>query len=177
MRAADQTEYIVQCIREAGSMYEDDARAFLAEHDAHVRAEVLTELAAKANQRMAVGTSRLVTKTTVRHFLELEASAARKAATRAATTRDDTPAADAPDPEIAADTARRAQLLYAMATQGGHWKSGRVLRWYALHGYEGLGVRDARQDLAALRDRGHIHQHDASGCRFFTTSLTNKGES
>ncbi|MFD4257775.1 hypothetical protein ACFWR9_09085 [Streptomyces sp. NPDC058534] len=43
MRAADQSEYIVQCIREAGSMYEDDARAFLAEHDAHIRAEALAE--------------------------------------------------------------------------------------------------------------------------------------
>lgn len=32
-------EYIVQCIREAGAMYEDDARQFLAEHDAHVLAE------------------------------------------------------------------------------------------------------------------------------------------
>ena len=46
MRAAEQTEYIVQCIRDAGSMYEDDARAFLAEHDAQVRAEALTEGAA-----------------------------------------------------------------------------------------------------------------------------------
>lgn len=135
------------------------------------RAEVLTELAAKADQRMAVGTPRLVTKATVRRFLELEASAA-----RAAANTEDAPAADAPDPEVAADTTRRAQLLYAMATQGGHWKSGRVLRWYAANGYEGLSVRDARQDLAALRDRGHIHQHDASGCRFFTTSLTNKGD-
>ncbi|WP_199572672.1 hypothetical protein [Streptomyces murinus] len=44
MRAADQTEYIVQCIREAGSMYEDDARKFLAEHDAHVRAEAADDV-------------------------------------------------------------------------------------------------------------------------------------
>ncbi|MFE2353421.1 hypothetical protein [Streptomyces parvulus] len=43
MRPADQTEYIVQCIRDAGSMYEDDARAFLAEHDAHVLAEALAQ--------------------------------------------------------------------------------------------------------------------------------------
>lgn len=43
MRADQQTEYIVQCIRDAGSMYEDDARQFLAEHDAHVRAEALAE--------------------------------------------------------------------------------------------------------------------------------------
>ncbi|MFF8679549.1 hypothetical protein ACF07F_16720 [Streptomyces sp. NPDC015237] len=44
MRPAEQTEYIVQCIRDAGSMYEDDARAFLAEHDAHVLAEALAEV-------------------------------------------------------------------------------------------------------------------------------------
>lgn len=43
MRAADQTEYIVQCIRDGASMYEDDARKFLAEHDTHVRAEALAE--------------------------------------------------------------------------------------------------------------------------------------
>lgn len=45
MRATDRTEYIVNCIRDAGSMYPDDAAAFLAEHDAHRRAEVLTEAA------------------------------------------------------------------------------------------------------------------------------------
>ncbi|MEU9640893.1 hypothetical protein [Streptomyces sp. NPDC048188] len=70
-----------------------------------------------------------------------------------------------------ADTTRRAQLLYAMSTQGGRWKSGRVTRWYEANGYEGLTVRDARRDLAVLRDRGHIHQHDSAGVRFFTTSL------
>ncbi|MFD8806260.1 hypothetical protein [Streptomyces sp. NPDC059597] len=45
MRAADQTTYIEQCIREAASMYEDDARRFLAEHDAHVRTKAFTEAA------------------------------------------------------------------------------------------------------------------------------------
>ncbi|WP_033307393.1 hypothetical protein RFN58_07170 [Streptomyces iakyrus] len=44
MRPADQTEYIVQCIREAGSMYEDDARQFLARHDTHVRAEAAADV-------------------------------------------------------------------------------------------------------------------------------------
>ncbi|MGW5175845.1 hypothetical protein ACWERY_15970 [Streptomyces sp. NPDC004082] len=43
MNADQRAEYIVQCVRESGSMYEDDARQFLAEHDAHVRAEVLDE--------------------------------------------------------------------------------------------------------------------------------------
>ncbi|MFJ4681993.1 hypothetical protein [Streptomyces sp. NPDC088789] len=41
MKATDRADYIVQCLRESGSMYEDDARRFLAEHDAHLRAEVL----------------------------------------------------------------------------------------------------------------------------------------
>lgn len=45
MKAAEQTEYIVQCIREAGSMYEKDARSFLTEHDAHVRATAREEAA------------------------------------------------------------------------------------------------------------------------------------
>lgn len=92
MRPADQTEYIVQCLREAGSMYEDDARAFLTEHDTHLRAEVLTTLADEADRRMAVGTSRLVTKATVRRFLQLEASVARAAAAGEKSSR---PAADA----------------------------------------------------------------------------------
>jgi len=43
MKPEQQTEYIVQCVRESGSMYEDDARKFVAEHDDHVRAEVLVE--------------------------------------------------------------------------------------------------------------------------------------
>lgn len=43
MNAPEQTEYIVQCVREAGSMYETDARAFLAEHDGNVRAGALNE--------------------------------------------------------------------------------------------------------------------------------------
>jgi hypothetical protein len=40
VNAAEQTEYIVQCLRTAGSMYEKDARAFLAEHDDQVAANV-----------------------------------------------------------------------------------------------------------------------------------------
>lgn len=43
MRAADRTDYIVRCLMDAGSMYEDGARSFLAEHDADQRAEVLTD--------------------------------------------------------------------------------------------------------------------------------------
>lgn len=43
MNAAEQSEYIVQCVRDAGSMYEADARAFLAEHDGHVRTKALAE--------------------------------------------------------------------------------------------------------------------------------------
>ena len=45
MIPAEQTEYIVQCVRDAGSMYETDARAFLAEHDSHVRTAARNEAA------------------------------------------------------------------------------------------------------------------------------------
>ncbi|MFJ6073644.1 hypothetical protein ACIQFU_22855 [Streptomyces sp. NPDC093065] len=171
MRPADRTEYIVQCLREAGSMYEDGARAFLAEHDARCRAEALTALAEKLDGRLKLTAHKTVSKDAIRRFLELEASAA-----RAAINTETAPAAPAPDPEVAADTTRRAQLLYAMAAQGGHWKSGTVVRWYKANGYQGLGIPAARRDLATLRDRGHIHQHDNAGCRFFTTSLTTTGE-
>jgi hypothetical protein len=47
MRPEHQTEYIVQALRVEGAMYEHDARAFLAEHDARVRAEVLAEVEAR----------------------------------------------------------------------------------------------------------------------------------
>lgn len=43
MNAPEQSDYIVQCLRTAGSMYEKDARAFLAEHDAGVRTKALHE--------------------------------------------------------------------------------------------------------------------------------------
>ena len=49
--APEQSEYIVQCLRTAGAMYEKDARAFLAEHDGHVRAAALREAADLAEQR------------------------------------------------------------------------------------------------------------------------------
>lgn len=39
MRPADRTDYIVRCIEDSGAMYEGDARAFLAAHDAEVLAE------------------------------------------------------------------------------------------------------------------------------------------
>lgn len=43
MKPEQHADYVVQCIREAASMYEDGARQFLAEHDAHVRAAALNE--------------------------------------------------------------------------------------------------------------------------------------
>lgn len=48
MSARDEVrrDYIIGCLREAGAMCEDDARAYLAYHDAARRAEVLNEAAA-----------------------------------------------------------------------------------------------------------------------------------
>ncbi len=77
--------------------------------------------------------------------------------------------ADSPPPTLAADTTRRAHLLHAI-NAGGRWKSGTVTRWYEANGYPGLDVRQARHDLAVLRDSGAITQHDEKGVRFFTTS-------
>ncbi|MFD5002168.1 hypothetical protein ACFWMV_04600 [Streptomyces mutabilis] len=57
-----------------------------------VRAEVITDLAAEAEKRLTVGTSRTVSKNTVLRFLRLEASVARAAATREKSSR---PTADA----------------------------------------------------------------------------------
>ncbi|MFI8351233.1 hypothetical protein [Streptomyces sp. NPDC085596] len=59
MRPADHSEYIVQCIREGGFMYEDDARQFLAEHDTHLRderdMEIVRWLGKKAREYRATG--------------------------------------------------------------------------------------------------------------------------
>jgi DNA-binding transcriptional ArsR family regulator len=68
------------------------------------------------------------------------------------------------------DTARRAHLLHTITTQGGHWKSGTVARWYEAHGYNGLRLRAARHDLAVLRDAGALIQHDDKGVRYFTAA-------
>ncbi|MEH0574372.1 hypothetical protein QBA54_07710 [Streptomyces sp. B21-108] len=46
MRAAEQTELIVLALRDHAAMVEEDAKAFLAEHDADVRADALAEGAA-----------------------------------------------------------------------------------------------------------------------------------
>lgn len=52
MSARDEVrrDYIIGCLREAGAMCEDDARAYLAYHDAARRAEVLNEAADVADQ-------------------------------------------------------------------------------------------------------------------------------
>ncbi|GAA3957174.1 hypothetical protein GCM10022384_07800 [Streptomyces marokkonensis] len=57
-----------------------------------VRAEVITDLAAEAEQRLTAGTSRTVSKNTVLRFLRLEASVARAAVTGEKSSR---PAAEA----------------------------------------------------------------------------------
>ena len=46
MRAVEQTELIVLALRDHAAMVEEDAEAFLAEHDAGVRADALAEGAA-----------------------------------------------------------------------------------------------------------------------------------
>lgn len=55
MNASEQSEYIVQCVRDAGSMYEADARAFLAEHDGHVRSAALNEALDSIRDCLRVG--------------------------------------------------------------------------------------------------------------------------
>jgi hypothetical protein len=62
VKPEQQTEYIVQALREGGSMYEEDARKFLAEHDAHVlagadllpKADVVAWLTKKAREETPV---------------------------------------------------------------------------------------------------------------------------
>jgi DNA-binding transcriptional ArsR family regulator len=63
--------------------------------------------------------------------------------------------------------ARQTKLLARIRDEGGHWKTGRVVRTYGQLGYSG-SVRTARFDLAILRDSGAITEHNEKGVRFYT---------
>lgn len=76
MRPADQTEYIVQAIREGASMYEEDARKFLAGHDAHVTAAAVSAALHAAADEIAAAQQRLVVKSTVVNILRRRANQA-----------------------------------------------------------------------------------------------------
>lgn len=76
-----------------------------------------------------------------------------------------TPAGATATPQL---TERQAWLLDEIRVQGGHWKSGRVVNAYRLAYFGTVHVNDARADLIALRDAGHLIQHDESGVRFYT---------
>lgn len=73
------------------------------------------------------------------------------------------------------DAQRRARLLHEIAL-GGRWKSGGVVRWYRVNGFN-LGVRAARFDLAVLRDSGDLIEHHEKGVRFFTFNARKDGRS
>jgi hypothetical protein len=62
---------------------------------------------------------------------------------------------------------RQTRLLDAIRSQRGHWKTGRVLRFYQQNNFNSA-IRTARFDLEVLRDAGHITQHDTKGVRFYT---------
>jgi hypothetical protein len=62
---------------------------------------------------------------------------------------------------------RQTRLLDAIRGERGHWKTGRVLRFYEQNEFNSA-VRTARFDLTVLRDAGHITQHDTKGVRFYT---------
>jgi hypothetical protein len=53
VRAVERAETIVLALRDSAAMVEEDARAFLAEHDAGVRADALAEGAALLRRQAA----------------------------------------------------------------------------------------------------------------------------
>ena len=76
--------------------------------------------------------------------------------------------ADAPPAGLAADTARRAQLIAEITKQGGEWTTRRTHRLYKTLGINGVFRSTVRSDLAAVHHAGYLVQHDVPGRRFNT---------
>lgn len=83
MRAVEQTELIVLALRDHAAMVEEDAKAFLAEHDAGVRADALAEGAGLLRQHAARKIGRHVFNAGLRAGVVLLTRAADRPATEA----------------------------------------------------------------------------------------------
>ncbi|MET9953542.1 hypothetical protein ABZ135_18595 [Streptomyces sp. NPDC006339] len=70
--------------------------------------------------------------------------------------------------DASGEAARREFLRQQITAQGGRWKSSRVRRLYAEHGYQAPVSRTARNDLAALHKEGLLDLHDEPGVRYYT---------
>ncbi|MEU9558034.1 hypothetical protein [Streptomyces fumanus] len=166
MRTADQTDYIAACIRDAASMYEDDARQFLAEHDARVRAEALAADGQAYDGELAmlrglVSTLRVMARhgdlADIQHLFEVYDRDVR-----------DATAGPAPDVQaVPGLTDRQARLLAAIRIYGGEWNTRRALALFAVT-HPGVVQRGtARRDLAALQRAGHLVLVDAPDNRHY----------
>ncbi|MEU3945402.1 hypothetical protein [Streptomyces sp. NPDC029526] len=121
---------------------------------AHIRAQVIDEVAHTLRQRMSATTATTVSKAAVLRFLTLEASAAR---TAARISRD--------------DSTRQTALLTAIRAEGGRWKAGRARRTLAALGYA-VAKGTAGGDLARLARAGHLVRHDEPGVTYYTRTST-----
>jgi hypothetical protein len=126
---------------------------------AHIRAQVIEEVAHTLRQRMSATTATTVSKAAVLRYLHLEASAARTAAriTQGGATPD--------------DATRQVTLLTAIRAEGGRWKAGRARKALAALGYR-VAKGTAGADLARLARAGHLARHDEPGVTYYTRTST-----
>lgn len=126
---------------------------------AHIRAQVIDEVAHTLRQRMSATTATTVSKDAVLRYLHLEASAARTAARTAQ-------GGATPD-----DATRQVTLLTAIRAEGGRWKASRARRTLAALGYD-VAKGTAGSDLARLARAGHLIRHDEPGVTYYTRTST-----
>src|SRR5690606_9981888 len=126
---------------------------------AHIRAQVVEEVAHTLRQRMSATTATTVSKAAVLRHLELEASAARTAAriTQGCATPD--------------DAARQVAHLPPIGAEGDRCKAGRARKALATLGYR-VAKGSAGADLARLARAGHLVRHDEPGVTYYTRTST-----
>lgn len=74
------------------------------------------------------------------------------------------------------DERRRARLLDEIRTQGGRWPTRRAQRFYRRIGAP-VPRCAVRQDLAVLRERGHLRQHGPENRRYYLLATRKDGRS
>src|SRR5690606_660694 len=126
---------------------------------AHIRAQVIEEVAHTLRQRMSATTATTVSKAAVLRYLHLEASAARTAAriTQGGATPD--------------DATRQAALPTPSRAAGGRWKAGRPRKPLAALAYR-VATGTAGADLARRARAGHLARHDEPGVTYYTRTST-----
>lgn len=174
MNARDEArrEYIVGALIEAGAMYPDDARSYLAEHDAAVGAEVLAEAATDLlpttppeDDQQALFHNGL--KWASAELVRMAGTGMEEKTTPAG-------AAVTPQPVL---TVRQQRLLAAVShTPGVPWSTGPVTDLYKTWGIHSPR-QQARRDLAALCQARHLTATGPDHARRYRLNTQKDGQS